>query len=142
VRRESGKGNRIEPSGVTRIREGRGGRTDAVERSLVAEALALERPRETQLRHIASGADLAAAPRASRGGSGRVVGEGEGEGEKERSGGGGRRRRAGGGGWQGGRSFRLFSGGRAFEGTTLPSTFPVFLPVIPFPFYFYISTKK
>lgn len=67
MRRESGKGNRIEPSGVTRIREGRGGRTDAVERSLVAEALALERPRETQLRHIASGADLAAAPRASRG---------------------------------------------------------------------------
>ena len=35
-------------------------RTDAVERSLEAEALALERPRETQLRHIA--------PRISRGG--------------------------------------------------------------------------
>jgi hypothetical protein len=44
-------------SGVRRIRS----RTGAVERSLEAEALALERPRETQLRHIASGADLAAA---------------------------------------------------------------------------------
>jgi hypothetical protein len=58
----------IKLSGVRRIR-----RTDAVERSLEAEALALERPRETQLRHIA--------PRISRRrrrtrGVGRAVGGG------------------------------------------------------------------
>ena len=56
-------------------------RTGAVERSLEAEALALERPRETQLRHIAGGADLAAAARAREG----VLEEwerGEGRGER------------------------------------------------------------
>jgi len=55
-----------------------------VERSLEAEALALERPRETQLRHIAGGADLAAAARAREG----VLEEWErGEGRGERRGG-------------------------------------------------------
>jgi len=63
-----------------------------VERSLEAEALALERPRETQLRHIAGGADLAAAARAREG----VLEEWErGEGRGERRG--GERRDDGGG---------------------------------------------
>ena len=86
-------------SGVRRIRS----RTGAVERSLEAEALALERPRETQLRHIAGGADLAAAARAREG----VLEEwerGEGRAAAERD------EATAGGGWQVKIvSFRLFS---------------------------------
>jgi len=50
-----------------------------VERSLEAEALALERPRETQLRHIARGADLAAAAAARARGFWKSGREGRGE---------------------------------------------------------------
>jgi len=63
-----------------------------VERSLEAEALALERPRETQLRHIARGADLAAAAARARGfwKSGREGRGGESGGGERRGDGGGR----------------------------------------------------
>jgi len=71
---------------VRRIRS----RTGAVERSLEAEALALERPRETQLRHIARGADLAAARARGFWKSGREGRGGESGGGERRGDGGGR----------------------------------------------------
>ena len=88
-----------------------------MERSLEAEALALERPHETQLRHIAGGADLAAARARGFWKSGR-------EGRGGESGGVEKDETTAGGGWQVKIvSFRLFSEGRALEGTTLPFKF-------------------
>lgn len=102
----------IKLSGVRRIR-----RTDAVERSLEAEALALERPRETQLRHIA--------PRISQGrgvagGTGRRAAVETGE----ESGGGDETTPTGGRAGGRRRSFCLFSGKVGlFMGPFCPSDF-------------------